>query len=333
MDPNDDAKTFCVPVRPYSAEVEALQETWETPRSFRPTPPSERKQVDRAMFSSVPAEATAESLLQAAWRKQEIEGHGSASHRVGFIPDRFQGMSLEKFGLPSGIGTSSSSTCLPGKVGGVAAPRKAKQKEGGSMELMDLAFTPSQKIVDGQVVSNYAPISLPYFHITEEDEKDESNHGDGGQNDAGGSRGARKKRPTATHVDEINANAAKQLFLRENGDLLEDQLFLLQLPAVLPELLDPSEEVQREREDASTAGAGATISRLPDGKLGKLKIYKSGKVRMEIGGIPFCVDQGCDTFFQQDLACVCPLASEIISLGPIRRRMVMTPDVESMLQQ
>merc|ERR1719221_1197664 len=108
---------------------------------------------------------------------------------------------------------------------------------------MDLAFTRPQKIVDGQVVSNYAPISLPYFHMTEEDEKDASD------------QGTRKKRPTATHVDELNANAAKQLFLNEDGDLSEDQLFLLQLPAVLPELQDPSEEVQREQEDASTAGA------------------------------------------------------------------------------
>ena len=34
---------------------------------------------------------------------------------------------------------------------------------------------------------------------------------------------------------------------------------------------------------------------------------RSGKVRMEIGGVSFCVDQGCDTFFQQEgnLASAC----------------------------
>jgi len=105
----------------------------------------------------------------------------------------------------------------------------------------------------------------------------------------------------------------------------------MQLPAILPDLADPLEEVQRDNEDAATAGAGASITRFPDGKLGKLKIYKSGKVRMELGGLQFCVDQGCETSFQQDLACVCPLAREIISLGPIRNRAVLTPDIKSML--
>lgn len=34
------------------------------------------------------------------------------------------------------------------------------------------------------------------------------------------------------------------------------------------------DEVFREQEDAMSAGAGSTITRLPDGKLGKLRIYK-----------------------------------------------------------
>merc|ERR1712150_335975 len=112
--------------------------------------------------------------------------------------------------------------------------------------------------------------------------------------------------------------AAKELFLKDDGSILEDQIFLMQLPAVLPELLDPQEEVQRDDDNETSPGAGASITRFPDGLVGKLRIHKSGKVRMDIGGVPFCVDQGCDTFFRQDLACVCPLASEIISLGPIQ---------------
>lgn len=71
---------------------------------------------------------------------------------------------------------------------------------------------------------------------------------------------------------------------------------------------------------------------------------------MEIGGVSFCVDQGCETFFQQDrisewldvgwshvvpmssplpkkwtscsedLALVCPLAGEFFNLGHINTR-------------
>merc|ERR1711920_402112 len=133
------------------------------------------------------------------------------------------------------------------------------------------------------------------------------------------------------HVDEENSNAAKALFLNQQGNLLENQCFLMQLPTVLPELLDQWQEVQREHEDAATAGAGSTITRLPDGQLGKLRIYKSGKVVMEIGGMPFCVDQGCESSFRQDLACVCPEAKEMTSLGKIEKRVVLTPDIDAMV--
>merc|ERR1712087_712595 len=175
----------------------------------------------------------------------------------------------------------------------------------------DLAFT-SRK---------YAPISLPYYQVTEEYEtpivKDEETK--------------TQSRPSIIHVEEENSNAAKALFLNEQGNLLENQCFLMQLPTVLPELLDQRHEVQREQEDAGTAGAGASITRLPDGLLGKLRIYKSGKVVMEVGGLPFCVDQGCELSFRQDLACVCPEAKEMTSLGKIEKRMVLTPDIDAMV--
>lgn len=187
------------------------------------------------------------------------------------------------------------------------------------MDLMDLAFESRRRIgQDGKILNNYAPISLPYYHITED-----GRDGEG--------EGAKKGRPEALHVDEANANAAKMLFLDEDDALQEDNIMLMQLPAVLPELVDALDEVQRETEDAATTGAGASITRMPDGRVGKMQILRSGRVRLEIGGLPFCVDQGCDTFFQQDLACVCPLSNELIVLGPVSKRVVLTPDVDALL--
>lgn len=285
-------------------------------RSFRPTPPSERREVGRVSLESESAEeATAGSLLSNAFLRQELEGGTALPMREA--PDRFKGMSLKKFGLDGppvpGVASQAGSN-RPG-------PRQAKaRKEGKSQDLMDLAFTSRNKVVDGQLKSNYAPISLPYYQDAAADtsKRDEA-------------VGSRAHRPTMHTVDEKNANAAKAIFLSEQGDLQEQQLLLMQLPAILPDLLDPLEEVRREHEDDATAGAGAAITRLPDGHLGKLKIYKSGKVRMEIAGLEFCVDQGCDTFFRQDLACVCPLTKEIIGLGSISKRAVLTPDVAAMM--
>merc|ERR1711924_400169 len=48
-----------------------------------------------------------------------------------------------------------------------------------------------------------------------------------------GGEGAKKGRPEALHVDEANANAAKMLFLDEDDALQEDNIMLMQLPAVL----------------------------------------------------------------------------------------------------
>ncbi|CAK9115092.1 unnamed protein product [Durusdinium trenchii] len=184
---------------------------------------------------------------------------------------------------------------------------------------MDLAFSQRMTVVDGQVMEHYTPISLPYFTVEEEG--------------AGTSDGAAqaKTRPKLVHIDEANSKAAKKL-VGSHEELLEDSYFLMQLPCVLPEMRNPDDEVFREQEDALSAGSGSTITRLPDGKLGKLRIYKSGKVRMEIGGVSFCVDQGCETFFQQDLALVCPLAGEFFNLGHINTRMVLTPDLDSILK-
>jgi len=118
---------------------------------------------------------------------------------------------------------------------------------------------------------------------------------------------------------------------------LENKFFLMQLPAVLPELLDHTEEFVRSDDPEPNAnsadGPGPTLSRLPDGKIGKLKIHKSGKVRMEIAGLPFCVDQGSAIFFQQELGCICPLAKEYVNLGAVQSRVVLTPDVAALLEQ
>lgn len=288
---------------------------------FTPKPPSERKAVEKSLLSATSYTESAQSVLQGALRRQETDGLPGGTFAANLQQERFRGMSLHKFGI-SDSGRVVGTSPLTSGGGNAPVPRKAKEwKEGKSMELMDLAFTPIRKCADGVVRKNYTPISLPYFNVEEEEENV------GGE---GGAGGPKKGRPTMRNIDEGNSNAAKELFLTTEGELKEDSLFLLQLPSMLPELADPSEEVQREHEDAASAGAGATITRLPDGMIGKLKIHKSGKVRMEIGGVPFCVDQGSSTFFHQELCCVSPLAKEAVNLGPISNRVVVTPDIDGM---
>eukprot|EP00747_Dinoflagellata_sp_TGD_P221472 gnl/TRDRNA2_/TRDRNA2_93308_c0_seq1.p1 gnl/TRDRNA2_/TRDRNA2_93308_c0~~gnl/TRDRNA2_/TRDRNA2_93308_c0_seq1.p1 ORF type:complete len:404 (+),score=70.84 gnl/TRDRNA2_/TRDRNA2_93308_c0_seq1:50-1261(+) len=337
-DDDDERAPAYVTVRPYSLESAGREEDrTRRPRVFKPTMPTDRRPVQHVQFSSAPStRSSVEALLQDAWRGQETENRGGPTvQRKSETPARFRGMSLSELGLAgnqsvgysSGVGASSSSSAMP-------LPQRTKQmQEGRSLELMDLAFTPSTKIVNGQVKTILAPISLPYYNIKEDADDDEAAQpATTEQTPSGpGSKTKKKSRPTKMgFVDEASFTAGA-FFVDQDNTLIENKQFLLQLPAVLPELRNPEEDVKREQEDAASAGAGATITRYPDGLLGKLRIHRSGRVRMEIGGLPFCVDQGCDTFFQQDLACVCPLAGECIDLGPINQRMVLTPDIDTML--
>ncbi|CAE7363522.1 Ido1, partial [Symbiodinium necroappetens] len=278
------------------------------PKTFRPQKPTTQRAVEKSSLASVGPEESVGHMLHAAARRQSVEFQSGRARDVPQTAERFHGMSLKSFGLTSSLGG--------------AAPRKSKErKDGKSMDLMDLAFSGGMQMWNGEPMPSYAPISLPYFDVEEE-----------GSGAIVQDSTENKTRPKLVHIDEANSKAAEKL-LGPNQELLEDSYFLLQMPCVLPEMSKPEDELFREAEDAASAGSGATITRLPDGKLGKLRVYKSGKVKMEIGGISFCVDQGCETFFQQDLALVCPLAGEFFNLGRLNSRMVLTPDLDAILAQ
>lgn len=72
----------------------------------------------------------------------------------------------------------------------------------------------------------------------------------------------------------------------------------------------------------------------PEGKLGKLRLHKSGKVTMLIGNVPFEVQNGLECFFKQTVVSVSnnPDAA-YVELGEVGRRFLCTPDIESMLQE
>lgn len=84
-----------------------------------------------------------------------------------------------------------------------------------------------------------------------------------------------------------------------------------------------------------------TLEGLPEGRLGSLKIHKSGKVVFVIGNHQFEVHQGSDCNFSQVFETLCrhsvfPLQevaslilsnSELMFLGRCNKRIVVTPDL------
>lgn len=175
-----------------------------------------------------------------------------------------------------------------------SAPKRMKPRGmGKSTNLVDIAFQ------DDDVGGTYAPISVPYF--TEQTE--------------GGGEEKVDKRPTLVNVDESNRNASS-LFIKDDGSLRDDEYICIQLPSVMPGL--------------ASEAACANPMELPDGKIGRLLIYESGKVQLRMGDMLFNVDQGSSCKFAQDVAVVCPKESEIMYLGPVNARAVVTPDVDAL---
>lgn len=145
--------------------------------------------------------------------------------------------------------------------------------------------------------------------------------------------------------------------------------YLIQLPPVLPELLDPNEKVKAEHEaskpeEEKTSGSkpAADVETIvkPDvdgeaeqskdvpppksGRIGKLRVHRSGKVTLSWGGTSMEVREGTDAFFLQSIvlteasepatagAASVPPSSRALCFGQVRGKMVVTPDWDAILQ-
>lgn len=73
------------------------------------------------------------------------------------------------------------------------------------------------------------------------------------------------------------------------------------------------------------------IAGLPEGKLGKIVIRKSGKVELLIGDHTFDINQGSNCNFAQEIGAYLPGNSEFFFLGRCLKKMIVTPNVEKLV--
>ncbi|KAG4101922.1 hypothetical protein H8356DRAFT_931598 [Neocallimastix lanati (nom. inval.)] len=122
----------------------------------------------------------------------------------------------------------------------------------------------------------------------------------------------------------------------------ENNILFFQFPSVLPEIITnnmetdskfDSSKVKIETADGKISKVDLdTNSSAPEGKFGKLIIYKSGKMKIKMGDILFDVNPGTDCNFYQNAFSFNTDKKEGYILGDIRKRYICTPDIESLLK-
>ncbi|KAI8813080.1 RNA polymerase III RPC4-domain-containing protein [Cladochytrium replicatum] len=104
------------------------------------------------------------------------------------------------------------------------------------------------------------------------------------------------------------------------------ELLFFQLPRTFPTLSVPP----RAKDVLRDAPAGVQH---PEGKVGRMVVYRSGRVTMELGNVPFDVTPAAEAEFYQTITTVNAETKHAYVLGQVKKRYVCSPDVDALLQQ
>ncbi|KAI8597072.1 RNA polymerase III RPC4-domain-containing protein [Dissophora ornata] len=70
---------------------------------------------------------------------------------------------------------------------------------------------------------------------------------------------------------------------------------------------------------------------MQEGKIGRLLVYKSGKVKMQVGDIVMDVSSGSECSFLQDVVVVDSNSKQSFVMGSVQKRMVCVPNLTQLL--
>ncbi|XP_044364664.1 uncharacterized protein [Triticum aestivum] len=148
---------------------------------------------------------------------------------------------------------------------------------------------------------------------------------------------------SSSRTQDGELTAAKELGLMDTEDKMNTpQLLFFQFPASLPLPqvvsvaggdMDTSDSEGVETEETNKKRRlesinGCKLKDLPGGLMGKLLVYKSGKVKMRLGDALFDVSAGLDCTFAQEAVAINTNKKHCCSLGEVNKRAILTPDIE-----
>ncbi|KAL8160901.1 hypothetical protein V2J09_012390 [Rumex salicifolius] len=139
--------------------------------------------------------------------------------------------------------------------------------------------------------------------------------------------------PKTEVVDDAESFEAKELMRRFNDEFSEPRLMLFQLPRTVP----LSAVKQDDASSSNPPNPGPSVNKcgllkdLPEGLMGKLLVYNSGKVKLKLGDALYDVNPGSDCKFAEDAVAMNTNEKHCSILGQIHKHAVVTPDVDSIL--
>eukprot|EP01027_Heterolobosea_sp_BB2_P012064 GEZU01017509.1.p1 GENE.GEZU01017509.1~~GEZU01017509.1.p1 ORF type:complete len:249 (-),score=89.35 GEZU01017509.1:237-983(-) len=95
----------------------------------------------------------------------------------------------------------------------------------------------------------------------------------------------------------------------------------------------PRTALEEEHEDMWTKHFQNSLTGMPAGWIGEMIVYKSGKVKLQLGDVVFDVSPGTEFNFLQEVMSIDANTKTCYNLGPIKKRILCMPDVESILEQ
>ncbi|CAL8468547.1 g8087 [Coccomyxa elongata] len=146
------------------------------------------------------------------------------------------------------------------------------------------------------------------------------------------------KPPDIAHLPDDEVNVAEMLGIAENQAEAEEQVVLLQMPSLLPAPAPPPVEDaaaaklrHQRRDEAPPPPVALSLKDLPTGRIGKMLVFQSGAVKMQLGDVLFDVLPGTEAAFRQDVAAVNTAEQACVFLGGISQRVVACPDIVHLL--
>lgn len=140
-------------------------------------------------------------------------------------------------------------------------------------------------------------------------------------------RVAKDHKTIAKEFSIARAQSATSVTLADENEArpeIEQKLFFFQMPVLSPAF--KAKEGQEKNEDSDAA------VRFPEGRAGKLRVHKSGKLTMMLGNIVMEVSQGTEANFLQDIVVVEPELQKVHLIGQVTRKMIVSPDIDILLE-